>query len=169
MINQLRRPKYEGQEMVIVEPPHAMGASRLQLVRVLQRAHEIEVGCEDAQNDGRVVGLGDEAEPREAVEEGGEVGLVPRPIVDAGSVAEGVEEVRCELDLGAREVRGGGRGGRDPRDQLAGGVGELLVPEAESRVAVPGAVRKGRGGSDERGESRDDVEKRSDGGGWRGR
>nr|CAB3467504.1 unnamed protein product [Digitaria exilis] len=55
------------------------------------RTHEVEVGREDAQHDGRVVGLGDEPEPGEAIEEGGEVGLVPCPVVDAGGVAEGVE------------------------------------------------------------------------------
>jgi hypothetical protein len=93
---------------------------------------------------------------------------MPRPVVDAGGVAEGVEEVRRELDLGASEIRRGRSSGRDPRDQLIGGVSELLMPEAEGWVAIPGVVRERRGGSYEPRERRDDLKERGDGGGRRG-
>ncbi|WVZ01846.1 hypothetical protein V8G54_022652 [Vigna mungo] len=43
VINQLRRPKYEGQKVVIIKPPHTMRSCRLQAIQQLQFPHEIQV------------------------------------------------------------------------------------------------------------------------------
>lgn len=41
--SQLSGAKEEGQEMVVVQPPHAMGTRWLEPVRTLQRAHDLDI------------------------------------------------------------------------------------------------------------------------------
>lgn len=71
MIDQLRRPEDKRQEVVIVQSPDPMRPGGLQAVLQLQLPHEVDVVDEDAEDEGRVVVLLDEAEAREAEEEGG--------------------------------------------------------------------------------------------------
>lgn len=43
VINQLRRPKNEGQEVVVVQAPNPVGPSRLKAVNQLQFPHQVQV------------------------------------------------------------------------------------------------------------------------------
>lgn len=99
---QLRGAEQERQELVVVEPPHAVRAGRLEVVRHLHPAHEHEVAREYAQDELREGGARQQRELVEAQQPAEEVELVPRPVVDARRVAEAAGEVERQLGDGAR-------------------------------------------------------------------
>lgn len=51
----LRGAEVEREVLVVVEAPHAVGASGLEEVRRLDVSHEGDVAAEEAENEGRVV------------------------------------------------------------------------------------------------------------------
>ena len=59
---QLRRPKQEREEVVIIEAPDAMRAGRFEVVCCLQRAHDVEVAVKQAEDERGVVGFCDYTE-----------------------------------------------------------------------------------------------------------
>ena len=93
VVQELGGAEEEGQELVVVEAPDAVGAGGLEVVGHLDDAHEGEVAGEDAQDEGLEVGALEDAELVEAEEPHHKVELVAGAVVDAVPVAEGLGEV----------------------------------------------------------------------------
>lgn len=124
VVHQLRGPKEEGQELVIVETPDAVRPGRFEVVCRLDQSHESEIPGEDLEDDGPKVGGSDEFKlvKTESVEKqhgrqsvGAErlqyqkehshshvqpdhkVQFMPRAIVDSRPVAKGLRKVSRHL------------------------------------------------------------------------
>lgn len=93
MMQELGCAEEEGQELVVVEAPDAVGARGLEVVSFLDAAHEAQVCGEDDQGQGGERGWGEVAQSIEAEEPEEEVEFVARTVVDALAVAEGVAEI----------------------------------------------------------------------------
>lgn len=93
VMQQLRCADEERQEMVIVQPPHAVRAGGLEVVRALDSPHQGDVSREDEEGESGEGGGWKEGETVQAEEPDDEVEFMAGPVVDAGAVAEGIVEV----------------------------------------------------------------------------
>mmetsp|Transcript_4172 Transcript_4172/g.13514 ORF Transcript_4172/g.13514 Transcript_4172/m.13514 type:complete len:288 (+) Transcript_4172:124-987(+) len=95
--DQLRRAKDKHEVLVVVEPPHAVRAGRLEAVRGLEPPHQRQVPLKDTQHHGGPVCRIEHLHQLEAAEPGEELQLVPRPVVDPGRRPKRLGEVGGEL------------------------------------------------------------------------
>ena len=86
--------------LVVVEPPDAVRASRLQVVVGLKPSHEHQVSLEDLVNESLVVIDAIEADLAHAVERNEEVELVTSSVVDSLVGSERVQKVLFDLTEG---------------------------------------------------------------------
>lgn len=89
VVDELGGAEEEGKTVVVVEAPHAVGASGLEEVGRLERAHDAHVPVEDVENHGWAVLWNQDAEFREAQKPADEGSLVP-----CACVAQRIEQ-RC--------------------------------------------------------------------------
>ena len=94
---QLRSAEKKGRELVVIEAPHAVRAGGLELVRILDAAHQGQVARQHTQHQRLPIGRARQAEAVEAAEEDEEGQLVAGAIVDARGVAERLGEVAGQL------------------------------------------------------------------------
>lgn len=76
VMEELRGPEQEGQELVVVQAPDAVRARRLQVVGLLDVAHEDQVSGEDTEHEVREVRWCDDAQLVETYQPDDEVQLV---------------------------------------------------------------------------------------------
>ena len=127
VVEELGGAEEEGQELVVVEAPDAVGAGGLEVVEHLHGAHDLEVARKDAQHErGEVGGLYD-AETVQAQQPDGKVELVTGAVVDAVAVAKGLGQVGGRF--------GGGAGGEMADAAAAAALEtELAVPSVRARA-----------------------------------
>lgn len=88
MADELRSTKHEGQEMVVVQPPHAMRAGRLKVIGRLDPAQEMHVPDENSEyEDWEVVAL-EEAQLVQAEQPHDEIQLVAGAVIEAVAGAQ---------------------------------------------------------------------------------
>ena len=116
VVEELAGAEEEGEKLVVVEAPDAVGPGGFEVVGGLDEPHDVKVAGEDAEGEGGEVGAMEDGQLIEAQEPDHKVELVAGAVVDAHAVSERVAKVR---------------------GQLGGGVG---VAHAEAGVPSRGAL-----------------------------
>jgi hypothetical protein len=92
-LSHLKGPPDIDETVIVIQPPHAMGASWLKIINILQLSHGAEIAHKDSQHKSRQIFSCDNLELEETEEEEGEVRLVTGAIVDAPLITKRVREI----------------------------------------------------------------------------
>jgi len=97
--------------LVVVEPPHALAARRLEPKHPLHLSHRLDVLGKDPHDEGALVLLSEDARTEEAHEEGDERELVPCAVVEPRRRPKRGEQVEAQVwaDGGSERIREVGR------------------------------------------------------------
>lgn len=103
MMEQLGCPKEEGEEMIVIQTPDAVGSSRLKVVGALKLMEEGQVSRENEQSDGGKHGLWEEGESIQAEQPYDEVQLMTGTVIYTSAIAKGIVKIsRHFRDRGRR-------------------------------------------------------------------
>ena len=93
VMGQLGGPQQEGQKLIIIETPDAVGTRGLEVVCSLHPSHEPDVSGKHHEGEGGECGCLEQTEAVQGEQPDDEVELVPGSVVDSLAVAEGLTEV----------------------------------------------------------------------------
>ena len=103
MMEQLGCPKEEGEEMIVIQAPDAVGSSGLKVVGALKLMKEGQVSRENEESDGGKRGLWEEGESIQAEQPYDKVQLMTGTVIYASAIAKRIVKIsRHFRDRGRR-------------------------------------------------------------------